>query len=120
LAIDAGHVSSPNVKEERREGVGSNLNTDRKPMLRVATLAAVAVVLAAAAPASAESIHISTAGKSADQLKAEVYKAASELCHAEVGASSLSYYLQRPCVRSTVTAALKEAKIPSLTEVASR
>jgi len=86
-------------------------------MLRVATLAAVAALLAVA-PASAKSIHISTAGKSTVELKAEVVKAAVNLCHAEVGDSALAYYLQTPCVRSTVKAALKEANIP--TEVASR
>lgn len=81
-------------------------------------MAAVAAVLAAA-PASAKSIHISTAGKSADEVKAEVQKAAVELCRAEVGDSALSYYLQSPCVRSTVKAAFKGSVIPA-TEVASR
>jgi len=88
-------------------------------MLRVVTLAAVAALLAAA-PASAKSIHISTEGKSLDEVKAEVHKAAVVLCRAEVGDSLLSYYLQAPCVRSTVQAALKESNIPALTEVASR
>jgi hypothetical protein len=86
-------------------------------MLRVATLAAVAALIAAA-PASAKSVHISTAGKSTAEVKAEVVKAAVNLCHAEVGNSVLSYYLQAPCVRSTVKAALKDANIP--TEVATR
>lgn len=88
-------------------------------MLRVATLAAVAALLAAA-PASAKSIHISTSGKSADEVKAEIQKAAVTVCRAEVGDSFLAYYLQAPCVRSTVKATLKESNIPALTEVASR
>ncbi|CAN7142799.1 hypothetical protein LJR225_000052 [Phenylobacterium sp. LjRoot225] len=80
-------------------------------------MAAVAALLAAA-PASAKSIHISTAGKSSDEVRAEVVKAAVNLCRAEVGDSSLAYYLQAPCVRSTVKAALKAGNVP--TEVASR
>lgn len=88
-------------------------------MLRVITLAAVAALLAAA-PASAKSIHISTVGKSKEEVKAEVLRAAVDLCHAEVGDSILDYYLQTPCVRSTVKAALKESNIPAPTEVAWR
>lgn len=75
-------------------------------MLRIATLAAVAAVLGAA-PASAESIHVSTAGKTPDQVKAEVVKAAAELCRAEAGDAALAYYIERSCIRGTVRAALK-------------
>jgi len=83
-------------------------------MLRIATLAAVAAVLGAA-PASAESIRISTAGKTPEQVKAEVAKAAAELCRAEVGDATLAYYMQRPCIRGTVSAALKS---PAATRMA--
>lgn len=75
-------------------------------MLRIATLVAVAAVLGAA-PASAEAIRISTAGKTPAQLKAEVTKAAAELCRAEVGDATLAYYMERSCIRASVSAALR-------------
>jgi hypothetical protein len=86
-------------------------------MFRVVTLAAVAALFAAA-PASAKSITISTAGKSTAEVKAEVVKAAVDVCYAEVGSSPLAFYLQTPCVRSTVEAALQEANVKAV--VASR
>jgi len=83
-------------------------------MLRIATLAAVAAVLGAA-PASAESIRVYTAGKTADQVKAEVVKAAAELCRSEVGDAALAYYVERSCVRRTVSDALKSPEAARMT-----
>lgn len=88
-------------------------------MLKLATLAAVAVVLVAGPAAAAESIHVTTAGKSPAQVKAEIHKAAVKLCDAEVGDSILSYYLQTPCVNATVKAAVAQSADPAL-QVASR
>jgi hypothetical protein len=79
-------------------------------MFRAVTLAAVAALLAAA-PASAKSIEVSTAGKSTAEIKAEVVKAAVDVCRAEVGNSALAFYLQTPCVRSTIESALQKADI---------
>jgi hypothetical protein len=73
-------------------------------MLRIATLAAAAALLAAA-PASAASIHVSTAGKSPEAVKAEVVAAASKLCQAEGGAS-FDLRLQAACMKGTVDQAL--------------
>lgn len=47
-------------------------------MNRIVILAAAAALVAL--PASAQSIRISTAGKSADQVRAEVFQAARKLC----------------------------------------
>jgi hypothetical protein len=78
-------------------------------MLKIATLAAVAAVLLAGPAAAADAIHISTAGKTPEQLKAEIHKAAVKVCNAEVGDSLLAYYLQTPCVKSTVKAAIAQS-----------
>lgn len=87
-------------------------------MLKIATLAAVAAALVAG-PAAAESIHISTTGKSSEQVKAEIEKAAVQLCRAETGDSLLSFYLQAPCVKATIRAAVAQSNDPAL-QVASR
>ena len=88
-------------------------------MLRLATLAAVAAVLIAGPASAAESIHVTTVGKSPAQVKAEIQTAAVKLCNAEVGDSILSYYLQTPCVKATVKAAVAQSADPAL-QVASR
>lgn len=87
-------------------------------MLRIATLAAVAAVVVAG-PAAAESIHISTLGKSSEQVKAEIQKAAVRVCREENAGSILAYYLQEPCVKATVKAAAAQSADPAL-QVASR
>lgn len=87
-------------------------------MLKIATLTAVAVALVAG-PAAAESIHISTTGKSSEEVKAEIQKAAVHLCTAENSGSLLSYYMQAPCVKATIKAAVAQSSDPAL-QVASR
>jgi hypothetical protein len=87
-------------------------------MLRFASLAAFAAALVAG-PASAQSIHISTSGKTTDQLKAEIHQAAVRVCQIEGRDSLLSYYLQSPCVKATVKAAVAQSGDPAL-QVASR
>jgi hypothetical protein len=87
-------------------------------MLRIATLAAVAAAVVAG-PAAAESIHVSTVGKSSEQVKAEIQKAAVKVCRAETGDSLLSFYLQAPCVKATTKAAVAQSNDPAL-QVATR
>jgi hypothetical protein len=87
-------------------------------MLRIATLAAVAVTLASA-PAHAGSIHISTAGKSPDAVKAEVVAAAARLCQTESGAS-FDVRLQAACVKVTVDKALAQAHASSPLQLSAR
>jgi hypothetical protein len=71
-------------------------------MLRLIALAATAALLAA--PASAESIRIHTAGKTPVQLRAEVTKAAEHLCASETAGSLVEVGAQRTCVEHTVRA----------------
>ena len=52
-------------------------------MIRILTLAATAAAIIAA-PASAESIRVPTAGKSTEQIRADVYAAARKVCSSTV------------------------------------
>jgi hypothetical protein len=81
-------------------------------MIRIATLAATAALIAL--PASAESIHISTAGKSPSQIHAEVSKAANRLCLQETVGASFLVEEMRACVDSTVKATYAQAADPGL------
>ena len=81
-------------------------------MNRIATLAALAVLVAL--PASAQSIRVATAGKSADQVKMEVTKAARALCMTETQGSSFPVDEMRSCVRNTVVKTLAQSSDPAI------
>ena len=80
-------------------------------MNRILILAAAAAVIAL--PASAQSIRVSTAGKSAQQVRAEVFVAARKLCSDE---AAFAYHPQETwaCVDRTVRATLAQSSDPSL------
>ena len=71
-------------------------------MIRSFVLAASAVALFAAAPAGAAEVHIKTAGKAPAELRAEITKAAADVCWAEVRGTALANYTYSSCVRATV------------------
>lgn len=77
-------------------------------MIRILTVAAVAALVAAPAVAQ-PSIRVSTSGKTPDQVKAEVVKAASRLCSVETSGSSFPIDAQRACVAHTVSLTLAQA-----------
>jgi hypothetical protein len=77
------------------------------------------LVLAAATaliglPASAQSIHIATAGKTPDQVHTDVVKAANRLCAVETYGASFPIDEMSRCVDYTTRAALGEAADPKL------
>lgn len=76
-------------------------------MLRMIPMAAAAALLASSA--SAQSIHISTQGKTADQVKAEVAKAARQLCWRETVGASFPIDAQKTCVEKAVKDAYAQA-----------
>jgi len=91
-------------------------------MTRIATLAALAVLIAA--PASAQSMHVSKVGKTPEQLHSDIVKAAWKVCamatNNEIFRSSGS---TASCARRTIAATV--AGVPELaglkaTEVAAR
>jgi hypothetical protein len=94
------------------KGVGSNLNPESKTMNRIAILAAAAALIAL--PASAQSIHISTVGKSPEQVRAEVAKAAHKLCAKETFGATFWAAEMRACVASTTRATFAQASDPQL------
>jgi hypothetical protein len=94
------------------KGVGSNLNPEPNIMTRIVILAAAAALIAL--PASAESIRIPTAGKSPEQIRTEVFKAATKLCWQEVVGATFVLDEMRACVDSTTRAALAQAADPKL------
>jgi len=96
------------------KGVGLNLNPDTKPMIRIVTLAAAAATLIAAPASAADSIRVSTAGKSAEQVRAEVHSAARKLCAREIEGSSFPTYEMDACMRLTVRATFAQAQNPAL------
>lgn len=81
-------------------------------MTRIAILAASAALIAL--PASAQSIRIPTAGKSAEQIRDEVYKAASKVCSREIFGASFPLDEMRACVDHTVRTTLAQSNDPQL------
>ncbi|MBS0362320.1 MAG: hypothetical protein JSR98_13155 [Proteobacteria bacterium] len=69
-------------------------------MNRIVILAAAAAALVAGS-ASAEVIRISTVGKSPEQVKAEVHKAAQKACQAELPGYAFRIDEARACVDHT-------------------
>jgi hypothetical protein len=88
-------------------------------MNRIVILAAAAATLLAAPACAADSIRISTAGKSPEQLRAEVFNAARRVCASDIVGSSFPLDEMRACVTHTVSATLAQIQDPAL-KVAAR
>ncbi|MBI1196353.1 MAG: hypothetical protein GC203_00655 [Phenylobacterium sp.] len=85
-------------------------------MIRILTAAAVAALIAA--PASAESVRISTVGKSTEQLHADIAKAAKKVCvHATTNATFPHEELAA-CMKATVAEAVAQTGDPELAAAA--
>jgi hypothetical protein len=83
-------------------------------MIRSIVLAASAIALFAAAPAGAAEIRVKTAGKAPAELRAEIVKAASNVCWQSVRGESLATYLYPSCVRASVNDAVSKLNNPEL------
>jgi hypothetical protein len=90
-------------------------------MIRLITLAAAAALIAlpASAQSAAKSIRISTAGKSTEQVRAEVFKAARTLCAQETVGASFPIEEMRACMKNTMRTTLAQSSDPAL-QLASR
>ena len=82
-------------------------------MNRIAILAA-AVAALIALPASAETIRVSTVGKTPAQVRAEVFQAARKVCQEEVPGYAYRVEAARACVDSTVRVTLAQSSDPSV------
>ncbi len=76
----------------------------------IARIAALALVAAASvsAPAFAEGVKVSLAGKSAEQMHAEIVDAARSVCLRETSHETFRQAAQSRCVKSTVEATLQK------------
>ncbi|THD54372.1 hypothetical protein [Phenylobacterium sp.] len=82
-------------------------------MNRIVILAAAAAALIAL-PASAESIRVSTVGKTPAQVRADVFQAARKVCQEEVPGYAYRVEAARSCVDNTVRATLAQSSDPGL------
>ena len=78
--------------------------------LKTTTLVAVLAALAsgAASFAGASEIRVPVAGKSAEQVHADIVKAASNVCWKDVRGEPMAGYIYPQCVRRSVDAAVAQ------------
>jgi hypothetical protein len=94
------------------KGVVSNLHPETKPMNRIVILAAAAALIAL--PASAESIRVSTTGKTPQTVRAEVFQAARKVCQEEIPGYAYRIDAARACIDSTVRMTLAQSSDPNV------
>jgi gas vesicle protein len=85
-------------------------------MIRILTVAAVAALIAA--PASAQSVRVSTNGKSSEQVHAEITKAAKKVCSIATVGASFPREMYASCYKATIQHAVAQANDPALASVA--
>jgi hypothetical protein len=83
-------------------------------MIRIFTVVAAATALIAL-PASAQSIHISTVGKTPEQLHGEIVKAAWKVCAVATINETFRTDAMSRCARDTIKVTL--AQVPALAEI---
>lgn len=83
-------------------------------MIRSIVLAASAIALTVAAPASAAEMRVKVAGKSAAEVRAEIVKAASTVCWQDIRGEALAGYLYPACIRASVNDAVAKINNPAL------
>ena len=83
-------------------------------MIRSSALAfsALALLVAVPAVATAGEIRVPLAGRSAEQVRGDIVKAANRVCWADVRGESLAMYLHPACVRATVSQAVGQLNRP--------
>jgi uncharacterized protein YdbL (DUF1318 family) len=83
-------------------------------MIRTIALAVSALAITIAAPVSASELRVKVAGKSAQQVRADITKAASTVCWQDVRGEALAGYLYPACVRASVNDAVAKINNPQL------
>jgi hypothetical protein len=86
-------------------------------MIRTLTIAAAAAMLVAA-PASAQSMKVAVAGKTTEQLHADIAKAAKKVCQQAVVGASFPREMYASCFKHAVADAVTRANDPALAAVA--
>ena len=85
-------------------------------MKRIVTLAAFAA-LAVASSAQAQSIRVPVAGKSAQQVHADIVMAARSVCHRATADESLMLDAYTRCLSATVKASLAQLGAPQVAQL---
>jgi hypothetical protein len=83
-------------------------------MIRSVALALSALVLVST-PAAASEMIVKLTGKSAEQVRTDIVKAASTVCWKDVRSESLAMYLYPACVRASVATAVAQLNDPAVT-----
>ena len=86
-------------------------------MIRTIALAVSAIALTVAAPASAAEQRVKISGRSAEQVRADIVKAASTVCWQDVRGEAMAGYMYPACVRASVSDAYAKISAPSQTAV---
>ena len=86
-------------------------------MIRTLTLAAVAMMLVAA-PASAQSLRVSTVGKSTEQLHADIAKAAKSVCNLATIGATFPREMYAACYKAAINDAVAKLGDPALARAA--
>jgi hypothetical protein len=81
-------------------------------MIRTTILAVSALVLFSAASATAGEIHVKASGKAPAELRAEIVKAAKQVCWDELRSEALASYAYGACVRDAVDRAAAQISAP--------
>ncbi|MGA0606715.1 hypothetical protein ACO2Q0_12020 [Phenylobacterium sp. VNQ135] len=87
-------------------------------MIRILTLAAVAALVAA--PASAQSMRVATAGKSSEQVQKDILKAAKTVCSRATVGSSFQREMMAGCVKATLEHVAAQSGDPALAALPTR
>jgi len=86
-------------------------------MIRTLTLAAAAAMLIAA-PASAQSMRVAVAGKSTEQLHADIAKAAKSVCNLATVGASFPREMYASCYKAAIADAVAKMGDPALAAAA--
>jgi hypothetical protein len=84
-------------------------------MIRTIALAVSALAVTVALPASASELRVKVSGKSAEQVRADIVKAASTVCWQDVRGEAMAGYMYPACVRASVNDAVAKINNPQLT-----
>ena len=82
-------------------------------MIRTIALAVSAIAITVAAPVSAAELRVKVAGKSAEQVRADVVKAASAVCWEDLRGQAMAGYLYPSCIRASVNEAYAKINAPA-------
>ena len=106
--------SEGTVRGTRREEVEPNPLSGTTNMIRTIALA-VSALAVTVAPVSASELRVKVSGKSAEQVRADIVKAASAVCWADVRGEAMAGYMYPACVRASVNDAVAKINNPQLT-----